>query len=110
MNLPILGQKLEVNMDVNVKALKFNPDKKLIAFVEKKASKLSRFFDRLETVEVVLSLIPDNENKNVKILTRMFGQDLIIERNASTFESATNAAVDAMKENITRLKEKVIAK
>lgn len=97
-------------MGINVQAVKFSADKKLIDFVEKKVSKLSRFSDKLEEVDVVLSLTPDNENKRVRIQTRIYGSDVIAERNANSFETATNLAVDVMKDNIKRLKEKVIAK
>ena len=38
--------------------------------------------------------------------TRFPGEDLVIERNAKTFEEAVTEAVDAMKEKIVRAKEK----
>ncbi|MBQ6087477.1 MAG: ribosome-associated translation inhibitor RaiA [Bacteroidales bacterium] len=93
-------------MEINIKSLKFDADQKLIAFVEKKISKLSRFYENLDSVDVVLSLLHEPENKNVKIQTHVLGQDLVIERNAQTFEEAVNDAADAMKEKITRAKEK----
>ena len=89
-------------MDIKIKSLKFDADQKLIAFVEKKVSKLEKFFDGLETVEVVLSLLQEPDNKKVKIMTHVPGQELVIERNAKTFEDAVTEAADAMKEKITR--------
>ena len=86
--------------------MKFDADQKLIAFVEKKVSKLEKFFDGLETVEVVLSLLQEPDNKKVKIMTHVPGQELVIERHAKTFEDAVTEAADAMKEKITRFKEK----
>ncbi|MDD5951019.1 MAG: HPF/RaiA family ribosome-associated protein [Bacteroidales bacterium] len=96
-------------MDIKIKSLKFDADQKLIAFVEKKVSKLEKFFDGLETVEVVLSLLQEPDNKKVKIMTHVPGQELVIERNAKTFEDAVTEAADAMKEKITRFKEKLEA-
>ena len=94
-------------MDIKIKSLKFDADQKLIAFVEKKVSKLEKFFDGLETVEVVLSLLQEPDNKKVKIMTHVPGQELVIERHAKTFEDAVTEAADAMKEKITRFKEKL---
>lgn len=91
---------------INVKSLKFNADQKLLDFVEKKAVKLEKFFDNLGDIEVTLSLLPDPENKNVKLQTHLPGEELVIERNAKTFEEAVTDAVDAMKEKIVRAKEK----
>ena len=91
---------------INVKSLKFDADQKLLDYVEKKVSKLSRFSDHLDEVEVTLSLLKEPDNKNVKIQSRIYGQDLLIERNADTFEDAVSVAVDLMKEKVVRTKEK----
>ena len=44
-------------MEIRVHSLKFNADQKLLDFVEKKVSKLSRFDEAITDVEVVLSLM-----------------------------------------------------
>jgi ribosomal subunit interface protein len=93
-------------MEIRVKSLKFDADQKLLDYVEKKVSKLSRFSDHLDDVEVTLSLLKEPDNKNVKIQTRVYGQELLIERNADTFEDAVSVAVDLMKEKVVRTKEK----
>ncbi|MBR1705285.1 MAG: ribosome-associated translation inhibitor RaiA [Bacteroidales bacterium] len=91
---------------INVKSLKFNADQKLLDYVEKKVGKVEKFFDNLGDIDVTLSLLPDADNKNVRLQTRFPGEDLVIERNAKTFEEAVTDAVDAMKERIVRAKEK----
>jgi len=93
-------------MEIKIKSLKFDADQKLIAYVEKKVAKLEKFCDEVESVEVALSLLSEPDNKNAKIQTHVFGQDLVIERNARTFEEAITDAADAMKEKLTRVKEK----
>lgn len=95
-------------MEIRVKSLKFDADQKLLDYVDKKVSKLSRFSESLDDLEVTLSLLREPENKNVKIQTRAYGQDLLIERNAASFEDAVSVAVDLMKEKIVRTKEKII--
>ena len=95
---------------INVKSLKFNADEKLLDFIEKKVGKVEKFFDNLGDIDVTLSLLPDAENKSVKLQTRFPGEDLIIERHAHTFEEAVTDAADALKEKIVRVKEKKFAK
>ena len=102
----VYTQKAEVKMEIRVKSLKFDADQKLLDYVEKKVSKLSRFSDHLDDVEVTLSLLKEPDNKNVRIQSRAYGQDLVIERNSTSFEDAVSAAVDLMKEKIVRTKEK----
>ena len=99
---------MEIIMEIKIKSLKFDADQKLVAFVEKKVSKLEKFYEGTETVEVILSLLPDPENKNAKIQIHVPGQDLVIEKNAKTFEDAITECADAMKEKLTRFKEKLI--
>ena len=95
---------------INVKSLKFNADEKLLDFIDKKVGKVEKFFDNLGDIDVTLSLLPEAENKCVKLQTHMPGEDLIIERNARTFEDAVTEAADALKEKIVRAKEKKFAK
>ena len=95
---------------INVKSLKFDADEKLLDFIDKKVGKVEKFFDNMGDVEVTLSLLPDAENKSVKLQTHMPGEDLVIERHARTFEEAVTEAADALKEKIVRVKEKKFAK
>lgn len=90
-------------MEIRVKSLKFNADQKLLDFVEKKVSKLERFDQAVDYVDVVLSLMERPENKCVKL---QCGGGLLIERTAQTFEDAITEAVDAMKEKMVRNREK----
>lgn len=95
---------------INVKSLKFNADEKLLDFIEKKVGKAEKFFDNMSDIDVTLSLLPDAENKSVKLQTHIPGEDIVIERNAHTFEEAVTEAADVLKEKIVRAKEKKFAK
>ena len=95
---------------INVKSLKFDADEKLLDFIEKKVGKVEKFFDNLGDIDVTLSLLPDAENKSVRLQTRFPGEDMVIERHARTFEEAVTDAADALKEKIVRAKEKKFAK
>ena len=91
---------------INVKSLKFNADEKLLDFIDKKVGKVEKFFDNMGDIDVTLSLLPDAENKSVKLQTHIPGEDLVIERQARTFEEAVTEAADLMKEKIVRAKER----
>ena len=106
MNLPIRGLKMEVEMEIRVQSIKFNADQKLLDFVDKKLSKLPKFYDEIIGVEVSMSLLPEHENKNVKVKVQIPGNDVVVERNARTFEDAVVDCVDVLKEKLVRVKEK----
>lgn len=92
-------------MEIKIKFLHLDADEKLAAFVEKKVSRLEKFFESAATeAEVVLEDI--KEGKKAKIQIHVPGEELIIERIADTFENAITECVDAMKEKLTRVKEK----
>ena len=94
-------------MEIKIKTLKFDADQKLIEYVEKKVSKLDKFFQgAADTAEVTLSLLSEPDNKQAKIQMHVPGDDLIIERNSHSFEQAITDCVDAMKEKLKRKKEK----
>ena len=97
-------------MEIKLTTLKFDAGEKLVAFVEKKVSRLERFF--LEGVEpsAEVALEEVKEGKKAKIQIHLPGDELIIERIADTFENAITGAVDAMKEKLTRTKEKLFDK
>ena len=95
---------------INVKSLKFNADEKLLDFIDKKVGKVEKFFDNMGDINVTLSLLPEAENKSVKLQTHMPGEEIVIERNARTFEEAVTDAADALKEKIVRVKEKKFSK
>ena len=107
MNQPIQGQeKTEVKMEIRVQSIKFDEDQRLLDFVEKKVSKLPKFYDGITAVEVTMSLLADHDNKNVKVHVRIPGNDIVIERNARKFEDALVDCVDILKDKLVRAKEK----
>ncbi|MBE6217154.1 MAG: HPF/RaiA family ribosome-associated protein [Bacteroidales bacterium] len=106
MNKPIQGQKKEVKMEIRVQSIKFNADQKLLDFVEKKFSRLEKFYDAVTAVDVALSLLPDHENKNVKVQVSIPGNNLVVEKNAKTFEDAVVDCADILKEKLVKVKER----
>lgn len=96
-------------MNTKIHSVHFDADKKLLDFIESKITKLTQFYEGIIASEVFLRLenTPDLDNKVVEIKLEIPGNDLFAKRQSSTFESATDQAVDALKRQITKVKEKM---
>jgi len=93
-------------MEIKIQTVKFDADKKLIEFAEKKLSKVEKFYEGITSVDVTMSLLNETQNKNVKVIVAIPGSTVVVERNGKSFEDAINEAADITKEKLTRLKEK----
>lgn len=92
-------------MRITIKTLKFDAGEKLTAFVEKKVARLEKFCEG-KTDEIAVTLENHKEGKSAKLQIALSGNTLVIERKADTFENAITTCADAMKERLTRTKEK----
>ena len=93
-------------MEIKVKAIKCEVSEKLAEFVDKKVSKIGKFFEgAAQLAEVTLEDLA-KEGKKAKIQIHVPGDDLVIEKVADTFENAITECADVMKEKLTRAKEK----
>ena len=94
-------------MDIRITSVKFDADKKLIDFINKKVAKLDKFFDGLMAVHVTLSLVPDHQNKKTSMRAEIPGNDVVVERHSETFEESVSLCVDIIKEQLVKAKEKM---
>lgn len=96
-------------MKINLTAVHFDADQKLIDYIEKKSSKLSQFFDRITDAQVFLKLENSGQvrDKIVEIKLMVPGDTLVATESSKTFEAATDAAVDNMKRQLNKHKERV---
>ncbi|MDR1171036.1 MAG: ribosome-associated translation inhibitor RaiA [Bacteroidales bacterium] len=99
-------------MDIKVNSVRFDADQKLIDHVNKKVSKLGQFFDGIIGAEVYLRLenVQDDENKIAEVKLLIPGNDLFVKKQSKTFEEAVNKAVDTLKGQVTKYKEKLKGK
>ncbi len=95
-------------MKVNISSVHFKADKKLIGFIDQKVDKLSNFYDGIIGGDVSLKLSnkADNENKIVEIRLIIKGYDLFAKKESQSFEEATDQAIDALKKQLTKHKDK----
>ncbi|MFA6769724.1 MAG: HPF/RaiA family ribosome-associated protein [Bacteroidales bacterium] len=93
-------------MDIRIQSLKFDADVKLTSYIENKLAKLPKFYEEIQSIEVILSLLPDVENKNVMIKVFIPGNDLVVERKAQKFEDAVVDCISVLKDLLVKVKEK----
>jgi putative sigma-54 modulation protein len=95
-------------MQVQVQSIHFDADVKLIQFIEDKISKLALFHDRIIRSEVFLRIDKSDvmENKVAEIKISVPGKELFASKQSKSFEEATDNAVDALRKQITKYKDK----
>ena len=95
-------------MKVRVQSIHFIADKKLISFIEDRVDKLKQFYEDIIDGEVFLRLEnADNlENKVAEIRINTPGKTLFAKEQCKSFEEATDQAIEALRRQITKYKEK----
>lgn len=95
-------------MKVNVETPNFVADVKLVNFIEKRLSKLELFYDKIIYADVFLKVhkISEKENKTVEILLSVPGDNLIIKKEAKTFEEGTDDCCRSLERQLKKKKEK----
>mgnify|MGYP002635470539 CR=1 FL=1 len=98
-------------MKLQMHSIHFNADVVLIDFIQKKADKLETFFDRIIDGEVFMRLEKNesNENKIVEVKLNIPGNQLFAKEHAKTFEAAADEAVESLRRQLKKHKEKLIA-
>ncbi|MCM5527075.1 HPF/RaiA family ribosome-associated protein [Parasegetibacter sp. NRK P23] len=99
-------------MNVNIQTVHFNPDVKLVDYVNQKLQKLSTFHDRIIKADVFLKL--DNvvhtiKDKIVEIRVHVPRYDFFVKTSSKTFEESFDQALDSLVNQIKRKKEKQFA-
>lgn len=96
-------------MEIRVQSIHFDADKKLLEFIKRKVEKLGQLYGRIIGADVYLRLerVGDEANKITEIKVEIPGNDLFVKEQFKTFEEATDNAVESLKRQIQRHKEKM---
>ncbi|MFT5336025.1 MAG: putative sigma-54 modulation protein [Luteibaculaceae bacterium] len=96
-------------MDIKVHSIHFDADGSLLEFVNEKVSKLDLIHDKIVNGEVFLRLDKSdtNDNKIAEVKINIPGKELFAKKQCKSFEEATDLAVDAVKKQIAKYKDKV---
>lgn len=94
--------------NIKINSVHFDADKKLVEFVEGRIEKLTHFYEGIMGADVFLRLDNDQskENKVVGIRLENPGLDLFAEKQAKTFEEATDQVIEALRRQIRKKKTK----
>lgn len=95
-------------MKLQMHSIHFDADPKLIDFIQKKVDKLETFYDRIIDGEVFMKLDKNdtNNNKIVEIKLNLPGHRLFAKEQNGSFEAAADKAVEALRRQLKRTKEK----
>ena len=99
-------------MKITINSVHFSAADRLRDYIEKRMNKLDRFFDRVVDARVNLKLQQEvkGANKSVEIALHVPGNTLIAQVQSSTFEHATNQAIEKIKSQLKKHKEKLEAR
>ena len=97
-------------MRLQIQAIHFDADPKLLLFIQQKLDKLDTFYDRITSGEVFLKLDKsDNAKTHTKLLeVKLYvpGGTVFVKEQGTTFEEATDLAVDTLKIQVKKFKDK----
>ena len=95
-------------MQVNINAVHFKADKQLEKFITGKLEKIGKYNENVIGSEVMLKLENTDkpENKIVEIRLKVKGNDLISRKQCKTFEEAADLSIDALRKQVTKVKDK----
>lgn len=94
-------------MDITIQSLHFTARPELDSFVTEKVHKLSRLNEKTQSADVCLKLdkSSDTSNKVCEIKLCLPGHELFAKKQSQTFEEATNQAIDALQQQLHKLKD-----
>jgi len=96
-------------MKVNVHAVNFTVDKKLVDFIQERMDKLAKYYDKVVSCDVYLKVekTSEKENKIVEIKLLVPGDDFLVEKQCKSFEEATDQSAEALERLLLKRKEKI---
>ena len=96
-------------MKVNVHAVNFTVDRKLVDFIQERTDKLEKFYDKVVSCDVYLKVekTSEKENKVVEIKLIVPGDDFLVTKQCKTFEEATDQSAEALERLLLKRKEKI---
>jgi putative sigma-54 modulation protein len=96
-------------MKVNVQAVNFDVDKKLVGFINERLQKLEKFYDKIVSYDVFLKVenTSDRENKQAEIKVNIPGDDLMVKKTSKSFEESVDEAIESLERMLIKTKEKI---
>lgn len=99
-------------MTVNIHAVHFTADAKLLEYVKSKTQRLTHFHDRIVKVDIYLKLdnvVHQIKDKVVEISVHIPKHDFFVKASSKSFEESFDDALESVINQIKRKKEKLAA-
>ncbi|MEA5403626.1 MULTISPECIES: ribosome hibernation-promoting factor, HPF/YfiA family [Arcicella] len=98
-------------MKLQVHSIHFDADIKLLEFIQSKLNKLDTFYDRITGGEVFLKVDKGDtkkvRSKMLEVKINLPGGTLFVKEQGKTFEEAMDIAIEALKIQLKRFKERI---
>ena len=95
-------------MEIRIQSIHFDASEQLQAFIQKKVSKLEKFYEDIKKVEVSLKVVKpetaENKEAGVKVLIPNGG--FYASKICDTFEEAVDISIEALEKQLVKYKEK----
>lgn len=99
-------------MNVNIQAVHFDADEKLLEMVSRKVEKLNTFNDKITKVDVFLkldNLVHNIKDKVVEIMVHVPRHEFFVKTSSKSFEESFDSAMESIVNQIKKKKEKLAA-
>ena len=98
-------------MKVNLNAVNFTIDRKLVDFIQERMDKLEKYYDKIVSSDVFLKVekTSDKENKIVEVKLHVPGDDFIVKKQCKAFEEAIELSAESLERSLIKRKEKINA-
>jgi putative sigma-54 modulation protein len=96
-------------MDIKIQAVHFTADAKLIDFITGKVEKLNQYYDHIVSCEIFLLIDKAStvNNKIGEIKLHIPGAEFFAKKQGNSFEESIDTAVEAIRKQLTKRKEKL---
>jgi putative sigma-54 modulation protein len=96
-------------MKVNVHAVNFTVDAKLVVFIQERMDRLEKYYDKVVSSDVFLKVekTSEKENKIAEIKIHVPGDEFIVKKQCKTFEEAIEQSAESIERFLIKRKEKI---
>ena len=95
-------------MEIRIQSIHFDATEQLQAFIQKKVSKLEKYYEDIQKVEVSLKVTkPETaENKEAGVKVLVPNGEFYASKICNTFEESVDVCIEALEKQLVKYKEK----
>ncbi|WP_455585098.1 ribosome hibernation-promoting factor, HPF/YfiA family [Bacteroides sp.] len=95
-------------MEIRIQSIHFDATEQLQTFIQKKVSKLEKYYEDIKKVEVSLKVIkPETaENKEAGVKVLVPNGEFYASKVCNTFEESIDVCIEALEKQLVKYKEK----